>query len=100
MSIEFTEVSKTYGSRIALRDLSFRVQPGEVYGLLGPNGAGKTTAINILCGLLEPDSGMHRPTPPLTKGLGLPVLSSYLTLAESDHKCVSFTRAAPDSKRW
>lgn len=57
MSIEFREVSKSYGERKVLRNLSFRVGGGEVYGLLGPNGAGKTTAINVLCGLLEPERG-------------------------------------------
>jgi len=40
-----------------LDQLSLNLKPGEVYGLLGPNGAGKTTAINVLCGLLQPDSG-------------------------------------------
>ncbi|HHY33838.1 MAG TPA: ATP-binding cassette domain-containing protein [Firmicutes bacterium] len=42
---------------VAVRDVSFAVQPGEVFGLLGPNGAGKTTTIRMLCTLLEPTSG-------------------------------------------
>ena len=41
----------------AVDDLSFQVQPGEVYGLLGPNGAGKTTTLRMVLGLLEPDAG-------------------------------------------
>ena len=41
----------------AVDELSFRVEPGEVYGLLGPNGAGKTTTLRMILGLLEPDSG-------------------------------------------
>ena len=53
----FAHVSKRYGDRSALADLSLEVRPGEVLGLLGPNGAGKTTALRILCGLLEPDEG-------------------------------------------
>jgi sodium transport system ATP-binding protein len=42
---------------VAVDDLSFAVQPGEVYGLLGPNGAGKTTTLRMLLGLLRPTSG-------------------------------------------
>jgi ABC-2 type transport system ATP-binding protein/sodium transport system ATP-binding protein len=45
------------GSLLAVKDLSFAVQPGEVYGLLGPNGAGKTTTLRMVLGLLEPTSG-------------------------------------------
>jgi ABC-2 type transport system ATP-binding protein len=50
-------LTKRYGSLIAVHELSLQVNEGEIFGLLGPNGAGKTTAINILCGLLRPDSG-------------------------------------------
>src|SRR5262245_20122590 len=45
------------GEVVAVRDLSFAVAPGEVYGLLGPNGAGKTTTLRMLLGLLTPTSG-------------------------------------------
>jgi len=55
--LEGQSLSKKYGEVIALDDLSIEVFRGEVFGLLGPNGAGKTTAINILVGLLKPDSG-------------------------------------------
>jgi len=48
---------KSYGDTIALRGLSLRVQPGEIYGLIGPNGAGKTTTLKIIAGLLKPDMG-------------------------------------------
>lgn len=48
---------KRYGSQPVLQNLSLALQPGEIYGLLGPNGAGKTTTINIICGLLQADSG-------------------------------------------
>jgi ABC-2 type transport system ATP-binding protein len=50
-------LTKTYGDRPVLQDLTLDVRPGEVYGLLGPNGAGKTTTINLICNLLQPDSG-------------------------------------------
>jgi ABC-2 type transport system ATP-binding protein len=61
--ILFEGVSKAFkgdlgGSRVqALRDLSFSVPSGEVFGLLGPNGAGKSTTIKILINLIRPDSG-------------------------------------------
>jgi len=55
--IDVTDVSKSYGSVQALKDVSFHVAAGEVIGLLGPNGAGKTTMMKILTGYLQPDSG-------------------------------------------
>jgi ABC-2 type transport system ATP-binding protein len=53
-------VSRFYGSRRALADVSFRIEPHEVVGFLGLNGAGKTTMLKILCGLLIPSSGQVR----------------------------------------
>jgi ABC-2 type transport system ATP-binding protein len=47
----------SYGSFVAVENLSFAVKSGEIYGLLGPNGAGKTTTIKVLVGILEPRSG-------------------------------------------
>ena len=49
-----------FGEHVALRDLSFDVRPGEVFGLLGPNGAGKTTALRLICGLIQQTSGSIR----------------------------------------
>jgi ABC-2 type transport system ATP-binding protein len=53
-------ISKDYGSVHALRNLSFKLEPGERCALLGPNGAGKTTTLKILVGLLTPSSGTAR----------------------------------------
>jgi ABC-2 type transport system ATP-binding protein len=50
-------LKKRYGDVEAVKDISFTVEPGEMFGLLGPNGAGKTTTIRCLCTLSKPDSG-------------------------------------------
>lgn len=55
--INAENLKKRYGRIIALDGISFEVKKGETFGLLGPNGAGKTTTIQLLCGLLKPDSG-------------------------------------------
>ena len=55
--LQTIELTKRYGELIAVQDLTMEVYEGEVFGLLGPNGAGKTTSINMICGLLKPDSG-------------------------------------------
>lgn len=59
-AIEFMNVAKRYGSVEALRDVSFAVNRGEMFGLIGPDGAGKTTAIRAICGLLHVDAGSVR----------------------------------------
>jgi len=48
---------KSFGSLVAVDDVSFEVSEGQIFGLLGPNGAGKTTTINMICGVLKPDGG-------------------------------------------
>ncbi|SCK46137.1 alpha/beta fold hydrolase [Streptomyces sp. WMMB 322] len=61
--LEVAGLTKRYGKsadRYAVRDLSFRVEKGQVLGLLGPNGAGKTTALRMLMGLVTPDKGEIR----------------------------------------
>lgn len=50
-------LQKNYGAVAAVKDISFAIKPGEIFGLLGPNGAGKTTTIRCLCTLAKPDGG-------------------------------------------
>ncbi|MCH8986034.1 MAG: ABC transporter ATP-binding protein [Acidobacteria bacterium] len=52
-----TAIRKTFGSLVAVNDVSFHIDPGETYGLLGPNGAGKTTVLSLVVGVLEADGG-------------------------------------------
>ncbi|QYG95181.1 ATP-binding cassette domain-containing protein [Iamia sp. SCSIO 61187] len=59
-AIEVEGLGKTYGEIEAVRDVSFTVAAGEVFGFLGPNGAGKSTTINVLCTLARPTSGTAR----------------------------------------
>lgn len=56
-SVLIENLQKSYGTTPAVKDISFQVEPGEIFGLLGPNGAGKTTTIRCLCTLAKPDSG-------------------------------------------
>ena len=58
--IEVKALSRQYGSRLAVDDVTFRVEPGEIVGFLGPNGAGKTTTLRMLTGYLAPSSGEIR----------------------------------------
>lgn len=58
--LEVEQISKSYGSHVALDDVSLSVEAGSIYGLLGPNGAGKSTLIRIINQILAPDSGQIR----------------------------------------
>ncbi|MGC4784202.1 ABC transporter ATP-binding protein [Micromonospora zamorensis] len=55
--IEVTHLSKRYGDLVSVQDVSFTVEPGEIFGVLGPNGAGKTTTVECVAGLRVPDGG-------------------------------------------
>ncbi|HEX5202970.1 MAG TPA: ABC transporter ATP-binding protein [Actinoplanes sp.] len=55
--IEVQNLRKRYGDTVAVRDVSFTVERGEIFGILGPNGAGKTTAVECVAGLRVPDGG-------------------------------------------
>ena len=77
--LEATGLHKRYGGLIAVQDITFRANPGEIIGLLGPNGAGKTTTVAMIAGLLRPDRGEVRiqgtvirgETDPLKRKIGL-----------------------------
>ncbi len=58
--IAFSNLTKSYGDRVAVRNLTLHVRPGEIYVLLGANGAGKTTALRCLATLLTPTEGTAR----------------------------------------
>jgi ABC-2 type transport system ATP-binding protein len=58
--VSVEHVTRRFGARIAVDDVSFEVRSGEVFGLLGPNGAGKTTTLRMLGGLIPPTSGTIR----------------------------------------
>ncbi len=79
--LQITGLTKRYGDHLAVADLAFRVERGQVLGLLGPNGAGKTTTLRMLMGLIHPDAGEirvfgHRVAP------GAPVLSRVGSFVE------------------
>jgi len=58
--LEVRSLSKRYGGKLAVDDISFNIGQNEIVGLLGPNGAGKTTTINMILGVLEPAAGSIR----------------------------------------
>ncbi|MBS4020940.1 MAG: ABC transporter ATP-binding protein [Dethiobacter sp.] len=60
MAIELKGLTKTFGAKLAVGNVSLSVPAGSIFGFLGPNGAGKTTTIKIMLGLLRPDSGSVR----------------------------------------
>jgi len=55
--LSLDRVTKSFGGLVAVKDMTFEVQAGEVVGLMGPNGAGKTTLLNLIAGVYRPDSG-------------------------------------------
>ena len=55
--LKINHLTKTYGDKKAVDDLTLHIQPGEIYGFIGHNGAGKTTTIKSCCGILQFDSG-------------------------------------------
>ena len=59
--IEVKNLVKRYGDHVAVNNLSFTVEEGQIYGFLGPNGAGKSTTMNIIGALDSPTSGEYPP---------------------------------------
>ena len=55
--LRIEHLTKTYGAKKAVDDLSLHIQPGQIYGFIGHNGAGKTTTIKACCGILKFDAG-------------------------------------------
>jgi ABC-type branched-subunit amino acid transport system ATPase component len=55
--LEVDIISKTFGGVVAVWEVSFHLQKGELLGIIGPNGSGKTTLVNLLTGFVKPDSG-------------------------------------------
>jgi len=55
--IEFENVTLSYGNRIILDNISFKINSGQIFGMLGPNGVGKSTIFNLITGLIKPNSG-------------------------------------------
>jgi len=56
-SIDIRNVSKQFGSKVVLHDITLQVEPAQIYGLLGPSGSGKTTLVRMIAGIDEPTSG-------------------------------------------
>ena len=68
-SVETENLTRTFGSFVAVDKISFQVREGQIFGFLGPNGAGKSTTIRMLTGILAPTSGSPRWWPLARAGL-------------------------------
>ena len=60
--IEFNNISLSYGNRLILDNISFKINEGQIFGMLGPNGVGKSTIFNLITGLINPNSGLIKIT--------------------------------------
>jgi ABC-2 type transport system ATP-binding protein len=109
--IEVQHLRKSYGDTLAVNDVSFTVEEGEIFGILGPNGAGKTTTVESIVGLREPDDGTisvlgldpRRDRDRLRDVIGVQLQESQLPdklkVGEALELYSSFYRAPADSDR-
>jgi ABC-2 type transport system ATP-binding protein len=109
--IEVKNIHKRYGNQVAVRDVSFSVEQGEIFGLLGPNGAGKTTTVECIAGLRTPDGGRitvlgldpHRDHHALRQCLGVQLqesaLPEKLTVGEALDLYSSFYRTPANARQ-
>jgi len=105
-AIEFSHVSKNYGTIEALKDASFRVEKGEIFGYIGPNGAGKTTSLKILVGLISNHTGqvringyLHSENPDINNLIGyLPQDVGFQEWRTVDHALSTFGRLSKMSR--
>jgi len=91
VTVKCEHLTKSYGDLIAVNDVSFSIEEGEIFGLVGPNGAGKTTLIEMIEGLRTPDSG-------LIKALGLDPTKQGDELKERIGVLLQTTSIQPDIK--
>jgi ABC-2 type transport system ATP-binding protein len=108
--IEVQHLHKNYGNTVAVEDISFTVQEGEIFGILGPNGAGKTTTVECIEGLRAPDRGQisvlgldpRRDRAELTQRLGVQLQDSQLPgrlkVTEALELYSSFYRSPADGR--
>ncbi len=106
--IRVEHLTKRFGTLVAIDDISFEVEQGEIFGMLGPNGAGKTTTLEVIEGLQEPTSGRtwvlgcdsHRESKKVKQKIGIQLQASayfdFLTLAEILDLFASFYRTKVD----
>jgi len=57
-TVTVSKIRKSFNGNLVVKDISFHVKPGDIFGLIGPNGAGKTTTIRMIMDIIKPDSGM------------------------------------------
>ncbi len=80
--LQVERLTKTFGRRTVVNDVSFHVKPGEIFGYLGPNGSGKTTTIRLALGIIRPDEGSKSSVSLLGRPPGLDVLKDVGYLPE------------------